>query len=613
MSAMDSSARPTPVGVSAHQSRAVAEAAREREWAHPSFMRELFAGKLCLDYIHPYPDEDPAETARAKPFLERLSQLLSSVDADRIDREGKIPPVIVTELKAMGAFGIMIPQEYGGLGLSLRTYVKAIGMVTSVDAALTALLSAHQSIGVPKPLMMFGTEAQKNKYLPRLARGAISAFALTEADAGSDPARITSHADLAEDGENYILNGEKLWITNGTVAELMVVMAYTGPHRITAFIVETGWPGVEVVQRCEFMGIKGMENGLIRFTDVRVPKENILWKEGAGLKLALITLNTGRLALPASAAFSAKRTIALMRDWANSREQWGKPIGRHDAVAQMLGRMGALTFALESVADLSAALADKGEADIRIEAAAAKLYNTEWYWQIIDDALQIRGGRGYETADSLRRRGERPIGIERMLRDARILRIFEGSSEILKLFIAREVLDIHLTVASDLVDPKVPAAKKLMALLHSLGFYAVWYPGRWLGWGRWPRYSEFGSLAKELRFINRAARRLARTLFHAMLRFGAGLERRQVVLGRLVDIGAELYAMAATCVHARAMQQHDPANRRPIDMAALFCRHSRRRIKAMFSSVFDNDDVATYRLAQEILKGEHEWLEQDLP
>lgn len=613
MTELNSPVRPEHVDASAHRSRAVAEAARQTEWAHPSFMRELFAGKLCLDYIHPYPAEDPDESARAKPFLDRLTQLLKNVDADRIDREGKIPSTIVAELKAMGAFGIMIPQEYGGLGLSLRTYVKVIGMVTSVDAALTAMLSAHQSIGAPKPLMMFGTDAQKKKYLPRLARGAISAFALTEADAGSDPARITSHAELAEDGNSYILNGEKLWITNGTVAELIVVMAYTGSNRITAFIVETDWPGVEMVQRCEFMGIKAMENGLIRFTNVRVPKENILWREGAGLKLALITLNTGRLALPASAAFCAIRVVALIREWAGSRTQWGRPIGKHDAVAQMIGHMGAASFALESIADLSAALADKGEADIRLEAAAAKLYNTEVYWRIIDDALQIRGGRGYETADSLRQRGETPIGIERMLRDARVLRIFEGSSEILKLFIAREALDMHLAVAGDLVNPKTSVVKKLIALLHSLGFYAVWYPGRWFGWSHWPRYREFGELTNDMCYINRSSRRLARTLFHAMLRFGARLERRQAVLGRLVDIGTELYAMAATCAHAQAMQQYDSANHQPVDMAVLFCRHSRRRIKALFASVFDNDDVATYRLAQDMLKGKHEWLERDLP
>lgn len=608
------------VQVSEREARAVAEAARETEWARPSFVRELFLGRLRMDLIDPMPAADPEQEARADEFIARVEAFLrEKVDPYAIEREDRVPAEVIEGLKELGAFGMKIPREYGGLELSQRGYNRAISRIGAYCTPLGVLLSAHQSIGVPQPLKMFGTEEQKRKYLPRLARGAISAFALTEPDVGSDPARIGATAEPTEDGSAYILNGEKLWCTNGPIAEIMVVMARTpakdGKSRrsITAFIVERDMPGVEVVHRSEFMGLRGIENGVLRFTNVRIPKENVIWGEGKGLKLALITLNTGRLTIPATCAAAGKWCLKVVREWSNERQQWGLPIGKHDAVAQKIGEIAALTFAMESVAELSAAMADSGEFDIRLEAAVAKMFNSEAAWRIIDETIQIRGGRGYEKPESLAGRGEAPIPVEKVMRDLRINLIFEGSSEIMRLFIAREAVDPHLQRAGALFDPEASFGAKAGSAI-GLGLHmAGWVGSNLVGWGHWPRYGGYGVLAKHLRYADRTARKLARTLAYLMARQGPGLERRQSLLFRLVDVGAELFAIAATCVRAQALVRANPGEKGPLALADLFARGARRRIARHFAAVHGNDDVVTYRVAQRILAGEHTWLEAGLP
>ena len=602
------------------EARDVAEAARESEWSGPSFVRELFLGRFRLDLIHPHPvSDDPAERARAAPFLAKLREFLERVDSDMIDRTGEIPESYVQELREMGAFGIKIPEEYGGLGLSYATYTRAMAMVTSKDGSLTALLSASQSIGLPQPLKLFGTAEQKRRFFPRLAKGAISAFALTEMDAGSDPANLRTTATPSEDGKFWTLNGEKLWCTNGTRADLLVVMARTpdattngrSRKQITAFIVEARSPGVEIVHRSRFMGLKAIENGVLHFTNVRVPAENILWGEGKGLKLALITLNTGRLTLPASCAGGGKAMLQVARNWAKERVQWGQPIGKHEAIAQKIALMAANTFAMESVAELTVGLSERGQYDIRLEAAIAKLWNTETGWRIIDDTLQIRGGRGYETADSLRGRGEPGIPVERAMRDFRINLIFEGTSEVMRLFIAREAVDHHFKTAFALVDKESSTQEKVSALGRVMKFYPGWYLARWFGRGLVPTaYGEFGALGRHLRWAERRTRHLGRMLFHAMARFGPKLERRQMVLFRAVDIGADLFAMTAACVRAQMLAQQ--GNTEAMELADLFCREARQRITTNFHRFYGKNDAAIYRVSQRVLEGRHAWLEQGI-
>jgi alkylation response protein AidB-like acyl-CoA dehydrogenase len=596
------------------EARQVAEEARETEWTAPSYLKEIFLGNLRLDLIHPFPEKPPLENPEFRAFSERLERfLVEEIDSDRMDREGKVPAQVIQRLAELGAFGIKIPKEYGGLGFSQREYSEAIKLISSQDGNITVLLSAHQSIGLPQPLKLFGSKEQKRKYFPRLARGAVSAFALTEPDVGSDPGNLATTAERTPEGD-YVLNGEKLWCTNGTIAELYVVMArHSDTKKISAFIVERDFPGVEVVHRCDFMGLKGIENGVIRFTNVKVPKENLLFAEGRGLKLALVTLNTGRLTLPATCAAVAKRALEICRIWANERVQWGQPIGRHDAVAQLLAEMAATTFAIEAISDLCSSMADIGNRDIRLEAAVAKMWNTEEGWRIVDRTMQIRGGRGYETADSLRARGEAPIPVERMMRDFRINLIFEGSSEIMRLFIAREALDRHLAVAQDLFNNKLTRQKRLAALPKFVRFYSTWYPSRWAGWGRWPRFKSFGPLSGHVGYMERTTRRLSRTIFHLMATHGPKLEKRQALLFRTVDIGADLFAMSAAVSRADALRRsRAPETKSALELADLFCRMMRRRIAASFDAIGSNDDVRKYKVARRLLDGEHRWLERGM-
>ena len=605
---------PTSPEVTERESLKVAEASRQQEWHQPSFMRELFLGNFRLDLVHPYPLPG-AERPEFTAFYDEMKRFLrEDVDSVEIDATGEYPDQVIEHLRKMGAFGMKIPKEYGGLGFTNGEYQKVMQLLGSVDGNIVALLSAHQSIGVPQPLKLFGSPELKKKYLPRCARGEISAFALTEPNVGSDPARLSTTAEKSADGTAYVLNGTKLWCTNGTIAKLLVVMAVDPKTRkISAFVVETAWAGVKVEHRSHFMGLRALANAVISFTEVVVPVENLIGQEGRGLKIALTTLNDGRLSIPNGSVGTAKLCLEICRTWAKERVQWGKPVGKHEAIAHKIAEMSATTFAMDSVSKLASAMSDRGGYDIRLEAAAAKEWNTVRAWEIADTTLQIRGGRGYETEKSLKGRGEAPIPVERMMRDYRINLIFEGSSEIMRLFIAREALDRHLAVASDLFDPKLSRKKRVAALPRFVGFYSTWYPTRWAGWGRWPRFSEFGPLAGHVRYLERTTRRLSRAIFHLMARHGPKLEKRQALLFRTVDIGADLFAMSAAVSRAAGMRRaRKPEAGSAVELADVFCRMMRRRIHAAFAAIRSNDDVRKYRTARRVLDGQHQWLERGL-
>ncbi|MCT9110505.1 acyl-CoA dehydrogenase family protein [Streptomyces mirabilis] len=612
------SATPHQPTVTEREARQVAEAAREQDWRKPSFAKELFLGRFRLDLIHPHPMPAEDDVQRGEEFLAKLRDFCETkIDSSRIEREAQIPDEVIDGLKDIGALGMKIDTKYGGLGLTQVYYNKALALVGSASPAIGALLSAHQSIGVPQPLKLFGTQEQKDVFLPRCARTDISAFLLTEPDVGSDPARLATSA--VPDGDDYVLDGVKLWTTNGVVADLLVVMARVPKsegHKggITAFVVEAGSEGITVENRNAFMGLRGLENGVTRFHQVRVPAANRIGPEGAGLKIALTTLNTGRLSLPAMCVGAGKWCLKIAREWSAAREQWGKPVALHEAVGSKISFIAATTFALEAVVDLSSQMADENRNDIRIEAALAKLYGSEMGCLMADELVQIRGGRGFETAESLAARGERAVPAEQILRDLRINRIFEGSTEIMHLLIAREAVDAHLSVAGDLIDPDKSLSDKAKAGANAGVFYAKWLPKLVAGPGQLPRsYGEFNrhvDLSPHLRYVERNARKLARSTFYAMSRWQGRMETKQGFLGRIVDIGAELFAMSAACVRAEHLRLTGQHGRQAYQLADAFCRQSRIRVDELFGRLWSNTDDLDRKVVKGVLAGTYEWLEQ---
>src|SRR5436190_1837880 len=461
--------------VSEKEARDVAEAARETEWTLPSFGKELFLGNFKLDLIYPQPKLDAARVEEGEAFIAKLRAFLEKqVDPLEIERDAKLPDHVIEGLKDIGALGIKVATEYGGLGLSQVYYNKALMM-----------------------------------------------------------------------------------------------------------------PGITVEHRNKFMGLRGIENSVTRFENVRIPKSNLIGKEGEGLKIALSTLNTGRIALPAICVGVSKWATKIAREWGNERVQWGQPVGKHEAVAHKISYMAATAFGLEAMLDVTSRLADDKRNDIRIEAAIAKLLGSEMGWKVVDELVQIRGGRGFETAESLAARGEKPVPVEGAFRDMRINRIFEGSTEVMHLLIAREAVDQHLQVAGDILEPDTELKDKAKAAVGAGKFYAGWLPKLVAGDGQRPgSYAEFGPLAEHLRFVERAARKQARATFYAMTRFQAKMERKQAFLGRIVDIGAELYAMPAACADENRIEQEHPERAdQARELADLFCRQARRRTDVLFEEL----------------------------
>ena len=587
----------------------------------PSFGRQLLLGDFRLDLIYPQPRSDPDEVEKGERFLGQLREFLEAeVDPLEIERDAKIPDRVVDGLKAIGALGMKVKEEYGGLGLSQVYYNRAIGLAASWHSSIALLLSAHQSIGVAEPLRLFGTEEQKRKWLPLVAKDHISAFLLTEPDVGSDPARMGAVATPVYDDivatpveGGYSLSGRKLWATNGTIADITVVMAKVPEsegHRggISAFVMPYHSEGVMVEHRNAFMGLHGIENSVTLLDNVFVPEENLIAREGDGLKIALSTLNTGRLGVMASAVGAAKWSTKIAREWAAERAQWGRSIGKHDAVAQMVAFIAGSAFGLEAMLDVVGRLADDKANDVRTEAAMSKVYGAELAWRVVDTLVQLRGGRGYETAASLKARGEKPVPVEQLMRDFRVNRIFEGSSEIMHLMVAREGVEPLLKEASALFKEGGDVQTMVKdALAGGLPRLAV-------DEGQSPRsFEEFGQLAPYLRYVEGSSRKVARSTLEGVGRWEAKLQQKQSFLARIVDIGAELFAISATVCYADTIgSEHPERKAEAVALAELFCGQAKRRAETLFNELWANDDDANYAAAQEVLAGRFTWLEDGI-
>jgi alkylation response protein AidB-like acyl-CoA dehydrogenase len=604
-------------------SAAVAEAARNKG-SYSGFLAGLFVADVRWDLLASV--GIPPVGPEASKFIDTFKTAISTLDPEGVDHDGELPESLLKSLATIGAFGIKIPKQFGGQGLTQYEYQKVATLCGSFDASLTVLLSAAQSIGVPEPLRLFGTDEQKAKYLPRLAQGEISGFALTERTVGCDIATVkTCAVRVKENGKTvaYRLTGEKFFITNSAkadgefLASMLVVIARvvdspnelhdpTVPKRYGAFIVESGWPGCSVT-RLRFEGVRGIYNGAPTFDHVYVPAENRLGTEEDGLRIALATLTVGRLTLPAACLGGLKQCLSFMRWWGGARVQWNKPIGEHSLIGEKLCRAAAYTLALEAIMALCGAWANN-KGDLRLESAAAKIIGSEWYWDVVNDLFQMRGGRGFMTAESQKRSGEPGVPVMRMLRDARINLVWEGTSEILRIWMAREALSPYIEQGIAFLRGS-PAAKLKASL-----YYARLAARSWLPSSKTRRASAlFGeNYAAWVRLIESSSKSLTRKSLVATIRHRQSLHHKQLLLKHLVDHSLLLFPLAATCWYASQPEVRGKPGL--LDLTTYLWHDTVEKLHAASSMKRGisrhTKDTAVYMLAKRIMSGEYEWLEE---
>jgi len=512
-----------------------------------SLTRGFFEGTVDSSILFPYPRISGDENARVSAFLAELTAYLErEVDREWVDEHEQVPPKVIDDLCRMGLFSISIPAEYGGMGLSQSAYCRVFEAVTAYDVGLGIILGVHLSIGI-KGILLAGTEAQKQLYLPKAATGEwFASFALTEPGAGSDAQGIESRAELGDDG-HWVLNGDKIWIGNGSFSEVIVTFAQTPVERegkmvdrVTAFILRPDMPGFSRGEPLRKMGARGSNQTELHFRDVRVPPENVLGEVGEGFKLAMRILNSGRQGLSAGAAGGVRHCLRMAADFAREREQFGRPIAGFELTQGKLAAMAADAYTAESVAYFTTGLADRGDVDYALESAAAKVWNSDALDRAVDELVQIAGGRGFVKG----------YPYERMYRDARITRIFEGTNEILRLFVG----------LSGMQGPGEYLRRIGQALRHpikGLGLLGEFAGDRvrWAVGGGEPEIA--GDMQPALRrhydYLAAHTRDLRAAVERVIRRHGKDVVERQFVVARIADMAIELYVRAATLSRTEAL------------------------------------------------------------
>jgi acyl-CoA dehydrogenase family protein 9 len=547
-----------------------------------SFMKSLFHGVIAEGLVYPYPEPAAAEVDNLNMILESVRKYFAAnVDAAKIDEDAKIPDEVLQGLKDLGLFGMLIPQEHGGIGLSATGYARVMQEVGALDGAIAVTLGAHQSIGL-KAILLFGTDEQKKKYLPKLATGeVVAAFALTEPSAGSDAAAIQTRAEHDEVTGGYTLNGSKIWISNGAFADLFTVFARTSPKeqgakpRITAFIVERAM-GVKNGPNEHKLGIRGSSTTEIFFEDCKVPADNVLGESGRGFKVAMEVLNSGRLGLASGCVGMARRLLKLAVERVQERKAFGRPIGEFGLIKDKIATMMADTYALESMTYLTTGLVDSKVSDYSVESAICKVYGSETLWRVVNETLQIAAGIGYM----------KDYPYERMLRDARINLIFEGTNEILRCFIALSGMQ---GPGKELVE----VAKAMREPIKGFGLlsdFAIRKARTALGRERLSKCHPL--LNRESVVFEEYTAELAKNVDKALRKHGKNIAEMQYTQKRIADVAIDLYAIASCLARTTKSieRRGEEGARREIDLTTVFVAAAEKRLADNVLSFEKNDD-----------------------
>ena len=560
-----------------------------------SFMRSLCMGIIEEQVIFPFPRVQDDQRETLKGVIDAVNQLLGSRSEEfrKWDRQGELPKEFIEELKQFGLFGLVIPEEYGGLGFKSTAYSRTLQEVAKHDASVAVTIGAHSSIGM-RGLLLYGTEEQKKKYYPKLATGEmIAAFCLTEPGAGSDAAAIKTRAE--KQGDHWVLNGNKLWITNGGIADFFTVFAKTGeedgrPH-ITTFIVTRDMEGVSVGPHEDKMGIRASSTTTVHFDNVKVPDENVLGPLNKGFKVAMHILNNGRTGLGGGSIGGMKKLIEMSAKYANERHTFGKPIKDYGLIKLKVGQMVINCYVTEALVDIVAMLIDQGYEEYAVEAAISKVFASESLWMCADEALQIAGGNGYMC--------EYPY--ERVLRDARINRIFEGTNEILRLFIA-------LTAMNDVGSQLKELGASVKGIFDEpikgfgvLSNYALKHASLVTGIPR--AKSRFTLVDPALRepasVFEGLTRHLAAAVDRILRKHGRNIIGKQIASRRLANIMIDLFALACTLsrVNSSLAEHGSEGAAREIDILKAFANQTERRVRSNFNLIDINDDELIKGLA----------------